>query len=92
MAVSYTHLLYVNAFDDASAKPKGKELPSIGISWLGKLGLITAKGDNLFEKMCIRDSIHSTRGRDMDRCWFPTSAITLKVQGERCTLAQATAL
>ncbi len=46
-------LLYVNAFDDASAKPKGKELPSIGISWLGKLGLITAKGDNLFETLML---------------------------------------
>lgn len=46
-------LLYVNAFDDTSAKPKGKNLPSVGAGWLGKLGLIAAKGDNLFETLML---------------------------------------
>lgn len=46
-------LLYVNGFDDTSAKPKGKGLPSTGAGWLGKLGLITAKGDNLFETLML---------------------------------------
>ena len=41
-------LLYVNAYDDTSAKPKGKGLPSPGVGWPGKLGLIAAVGDNLF--------------------------------------------
>lgn len=46
-------LLYVNGFDDTSAKPKGKDLPSVGAGWLGKLGLITAKGSNLFETLML---------------------------------------
>lgn len=46
-------LLYVNAFDDTSAKPKGKQLPSPGAGWLGKLGLILAQGDSLFETLML---------------------------------------
>ena len=46
-------LLYVNAYDDTSAKPKGKNLPSPGAGWLGKLGLITAEGRNLFETLML---------------------------------------
>lgn len=46
-------LLYVNGYDDTSAKPKGKGLPSPGCGWLGKLGLITASGDNLFETLML---------------------------------------
>ncbi len=44
-------LLYVNAYDDNAGKPKGKNLPTPGIGWLGKLGLITAEGNNLFETL-----------------------------------------
>lgn len=46
-------LLYVNAFDDTSAKPKQPNLPSPGIGWLGKLGLIIAVGSNLFETLML---------------------------------------
>lgn len=46
-------LLYVNGFDDTSAKPKGKDLPSVGAGWLGKLGLIYAKGHSLFETLLL---------------------------------------
>ncbi|MBR2719217.1 MAG: type I-E CRISPR-associated protein Cse1/CasA [Clostridia bacterium] len=46
-------LLYVNGFDDTSAKPKGKDLPAVGAGWLGKLGLIWAKGNNLFETLML---------------------------------------
>lgn len=46
-------LLHVNGFDDTSAKPKGKDLPTPGIGWLGKLGLITAVGRNLFETLML---------------------------------------
>lgn len=46
-------LLYVNGFDDTSAKPKGKDLPSVGAGWLGKLGLIWARGRNLFETLML---------------------------------------
>lgn len=46
-------LLYVNGFDDTSAKPKGKGLPSVGAGWLGKLGLILAQGNTLFETLML---------------------------------------
>lgn len=46
-------LLYVNGYDDTSAKPKGKDLPSPGAGWLGKLGLIQAVGNNLFETLLL---------------------------------------
>lgn len=46
-------LLYVNGFDDTSAKPKGKGLPSVGAGWLGKLGLIQVQGANLFETLML---------------------------------------
>ena len=46
-------LLYVNNYDDTSAKPKGKNLPSPGAGWLGKLGLITVSGNSLFETLML---------------------------------------
>jgi len=46
-------LLYVNAFDDTSAKPVKKGLPSPGAGWLGQLGLIYAEGHNLFETLLL---------------------------------------
>ncbi|MEG1471510.1 MAG: type I-E CRISPR-associated protein Cse1/CasA [Clostridia bacterium] len=48
-------LLYVNGFDDTSAKAKQREpkLPSPGVGWLGKLGLLTAVGKNLFETLLL---------------------------------------
>ena len=51
-------LLYINGYDDTSAKPKGKtdegeKLPSPGAGWLGKLGLIQVQGKNLFETLML---------------------------------------
>lgn len=46
-------LLYINGYDDNSSKPKEKGLPRPGAGWLGKLGLITAVGDNLFETLML---------------------------------------
>lgn len=46
-------LLYINGFDDASAKPKEKNLPQVGAGWLGRLGLIFAKGDTLAETLLL---------------------------------------
>lgn len=46
-------LLYINGFDDTSSKPKVKGLPSPGAGWLGKLGLITVQGKNLFETLML---------------------------------------
>jgi len=46
-------LLYINAYDDTSAKPKRKGLPSPGTGWLGKLGLVIAVGDTLFQTLLL---------------------------------------
>ena len=48
-------LLYLNAFDDTSAKPsvRGAGLPSVGAGWLGKLGLVAIEGNNLFETLLL---------------------------------------
>lgn len=46
-------LLSVNGYDDTSAKPKGKGLPSVGAGWLGKLGYIQVQGNNLFETLML---------------------------------------
>lgn len=46
-------LLYVNAYDDTSSKPKGKNLPPVGVGWLGKIGFIQAVGKNLFETLLL---------------------------------------
>ena len=46
-------LLYLNGYDDTSSKPKGKDLPSPGAGWLGKLGLIWAAGANLYETLML---------------------------------------
>ena len=52
-------LIYVNGFDDTSlkqpkeSKKKYGKLPSPGAGWLGKLGLIAAEGDNLFETLML---------------------------------------
>lgn len=46
-------LMYLNGFDDTSAKPKAKGLPSPGAGWMGQLGLIWAEGRNLFETLML---------------------------------------
>lgn len=48
-------LLYINAYDDTSAKPseRGVGLPSSGAGWLGKIGFICFRGRNLFETLML---------------------------------------
>jgi CRISPR system Cascade subunit CasA len=51
-------LLHVNAFSETFGKleAKGKlskDSPSLGVGWLGKLGLIIAVGDNLFKTLML---------------------------------------
>lgn len=60
-------LLYVNGFDDTSAKPKGKGLPSTGAGWLGKLGLILAQGGTLFETLMLNLALL----KDGEQPWQP---------------------
>ena len=58
-------LLSVNGFDDTSLKPKGKDLPSISVGWLGTLGFIQALGDTLYETLML----NLTMLRDGRECW-----------------------
>lgn len=46
-------LLHVNGYDDTASKPTKKGLPSPGAGWLGKLGIIAAMGNNLFETLLL---------------------------------------
>jgi CRISPR system Cascade subunit CasA len=48
-------LIYLNAFDDNSAKPTrgGEKKISVGMGYLGKLGLVFATGNNLFETLML---------------------------------------
>ncbi len=55
----------MNGYDDTSAKPKGKGLPSVGAGWLGKIDFIQAQGDNLYETLML----NLTLLRDGRECW-----------------------
>jgi len=48
-------LLYLNSFDDTSAKPsvKGESMLTPGAGWLGKLGIIIIQGDSLFDSLLL---------------------------------------
>lgn len=49
-------LLYLNGFDDAALKPhipKAKKEGTVALAWLGQLGLVYAKGNNLFETLLL---------------------------------------
>jgi len=46
-------LIYLNSFDDASAKPSQKGLESMSVGWLGQLGLVYAAGNSLFEMLML---------------------------------------
>lgn len=61
-------LLYVIAYDDTSAKPSGYlrqrkiKTPSPGVGWLGKLGIITLVGNNLFETVMLNTVLCDING------------------------------
>lgn len=51
-------LLYINGFSETFGKleakgKKSKKAPSLGVGWLGKLGLIYAEGDTLYETLLL---------------------------------------
>ena len=80
-------LLYTNGFDDASAKPKGKGLPAISPGWLGRLGLIQAQGNSLFETLML----NLTLLQDGASLWGPPRPcweLDVPRSGERTEIAQ----
>ncbi len=60
-------LIYINGFDDTAAKPKGKNLPSPGAGWLGRIGLIYADGETLFSTLML----NLTLLKDGQTMWEP---------------------
>jgi len=50
-------LLYLNSFDDASAKPTQKGLDPMSVGWLGQLGIVYVAGSNLFETLMLNFSL-----------------------------------
>ncbi len=75
-------LLSVNGYDDTSAKPKGKGLPSVGAGWLGKIGFLQATGENLFETLML----NLTLLQDSQKCWgenLPCWELDVPRSGER---------
>jgi len=77
-AISYSEaarwLLYLNAFDDTSSKPKGKaadgsKLPSPGVGYPGKLGMVVVEGNNLFETLMLNLILTNEQGTP-----FPSGA------------------
>ena len=54
-AESARWLLFLNGFDDCAAKQRDKSSGSrsMSVAWLGKLGLITASGENLYETILL---------------------------------------
>ena len=75
-------LLSVNGYDDTSAKPKGKGLPSVGAGWLGKIGFLQATGENLFENLML----NLTLLQDGQKCWgenLPCWELDVPRSGER---------
>ena len=79
-------LLYINAYDDTSSKPKGKNLPSTGVGWLGKIGFIQAMGRNLFETIML----NLTMLKDGQTLWgenIPCWESDIPRSGERTEIA-----
>ena len=80
-------LLYINGYDDTSAKPKGKGLPSVGAGWLGKIGLLIAKGKNLAQTLLL----NLTLLQDGEALWGAQNPIWELAEprsGERIQIAQ----
>ena len=86
-------LLYVNSYDDTSAKPsqesKSKEnkLPSLQAGWLGKLGLITVRGNSLFETLMFNFIVVEPSNREIWADEKPTWELEKPREKERCEIA-----
>lgn len=77
-------LLYLNGYDDTSAKPKKKGLVSPGAGWLGKMGIVFAEGENLFETLMMNTVLLETE--NCQECWeepLPTWELEKCRSGER---------
>lgn len=79
-------LLHLNAFDDASAKPQEKGLPSPGVGWLGKIGPIYLVGNNLFETLMM--NMVMVNGDNAESDEHPVWEKDTVARGERIEIKQ----
>lgn len=80
-------LIYVNNYDDTSSKPKGKNLPSPGAGWLGKLGIITARGNTLFETLMLNLILWRSERKELWGEEKPSWELKQAREAERCEIA-----
>lgn len=81
-------ILHIHGYDDTSAKPKGKNLPSPGAGWLGKCGLIAAKGNNLFETIMLNFVLLRDTDQDIWQSVTPIWELDAVRSAERTQIAQ----
>lgn len=55
-------LISINGFDDSSVKIKGESKVQTGTGWLGKIGLVYAEGNSLFETLMLNLTLVSGEG------------------------------
>ena len=79
-------LVNLNGFDDTSAKPKGKGLPSPGAGWLGKLGLVYVEGKTLFETLMLNLTLLKD-GRQLWEEPAPVWELDKPIEAERTEIA-----
>lgn len=86
-------LLYINAYDDTSAKPtkagkeaNGGKLPSPGAGWLGKIGLVYLAGDTLFETLMLNFVLLDNDGEPWSDC-RPSWELEIPRSKERVEIA-----
>ena len=84
-------LLHLNNYDDTSAKPKSeaakKSSKKIGCGWLGKLGVIYANGDTLFETLMLNLIMLKPSSWEMWESENPTWELDTPRTQERCEIA-----
>jgi CRISPR system Cascade subunit CasA len=85
-------LLHLNAFDDAAGKPsvRGAGMEASGLGWLGKLGLIFSKGQNVFQTLLLNFVLLDAKGQLIKRGTPAWEAPTRT--GERVKIAQSSGL
>lgn len=86
-------LIYVNAYDDTSAKKSseskvlGLQLQSPGAGWVGKLGLVCVLGNNLFETLMLNLILINEESDDIYPKEKPIWELNKIPDGERIPIA-----
>ena len=87
-AESARWLVFINGFDDCAAKQRDKSQGSrsITVGWLGKLGLVTAVGDTLFDTILLNMPMLTNEGRLWEDDDLPVWELPKPCEDERRTI------